>query len=566
VTDLEDSLRDYYATKADELSLPDRVFDSVAPSDDASVSYISIGPEPRRRTPMLLAAAASIVLIAGAGVLVSRGGSLGDSAVIRNASSVASPAVVLAADMPLLAPTWLPDGYELTGATDVSGDSLPRLTIYRDASLPLGSPSLMATLESEQPNDAGGTAITLQGRPARDLSANGLSTIYVTDPKGVGIRLSSRSLDIDAVRAAAETVASRTGNPSDGVEISDLPAGFTVVLDHIPSAVPTRNVNLEYGKPGHKDEGIVLSIGTETLQLDEFLAAFVGVKPEEAVVRGKTAYLVPRFVPSPGSLQLVWMESPGVGVAVLARGLDDATLKHVAEGLQPLSPALFQQMTSDHPGLTGFLSGPIVQPTPVATTVATPRSTTVVTTCEPQAVATTCNSTLWLGTNIGSCTVSDSSSGTDVTGTDCSKLTSPPLWATDIPAGFSLSKIDESVGNKGASHWHTMRYTSAGNDGLVATIDVVLASGTGGDNWAVTGPPDAAMVSMREVFLRGTRAAVAQDLGPTHTNPAITMSWRERPDLIVELHADSTSIEDLIRMAEGLGPTAPGAVASFSRG
>lgn len=45
MTHLEDSLRDYYATKADELSLPARVFDGDL-RDDESVSYISMGPEP----------------------------------------------------------------------------------------------------------------------------------------------------------------------------------------------------------------------------------------------------------------------------------------------------------------------------------------------------------------------------------------------------------------------------------------------------------------------------------------------------------------------------------------
>lgn len=43
MTHLEDSLRDYYTTKADQLVLADRVLDGDL-RDDASVSYISIGP------------------------------------------------------------------------------------------------------------------------------------------------------------------------------------------------------------------------------------------------------------------------------------------------------------------------------------------------------------------------------------------------------------------------------------------------------------------------------------------------------------------------------------------
>lgn len=86
VIHLEDSLRDYYATKADELSLPARVFDGDL-RDDESVSYISMGPEPRRRAPMLLAAAGSIALIAGAGIVVSRRNDTArNSAVVSNAT------------------------------------------------------------------------------------------------------------------------------------------------------------------------------------------------------------------------------------------------------------------------------------------------------------------------------------------------------------------------------------------------------------------------------------------------------------------------------------------------
>jgi hypothetical protein len=60
---------------------------------------------------------------------------------------------------------------------------------------------------------------------------------------------------------------------------------------------------------------------------------------------------------------------------------------------------------------------------------------------------------------------------------------------------------------------------------------------------------------MNEIFVRGARAMIAQDA--TRKNPATAMSWRERPDLIVQITADSTSIEDLTRMAESLVPGTP---------
>ncbi len=88
VTNVEDSLRDYYASTADGLVLPDRVLDSATASHDATVSYISKGPEPRRRAPMLLAAAASIALLAGAGVVVSRSSSARNPSIVSNLTTV----------------------------------------------------------------------------------------------------------------------------------------------------------------------------------------------------------------------------------------------------------------------------------------------------------------------------------------------------------------------------------------------------------------------------------------------------------------------------------------------
>jgi hypothetical protein len=540
VTHLEDSLREYYSTQADQLVLPDRVFDGASSFDDATVSYISMGPEPRRRTPMLLAAAASIALLAGAGVAVSRSGDTARGPlVIGNASTVKTTEVptVAAADMPLLAPAWLPDGYVLTGTSDsvsVGESFAQRLIIYRDASLPLGSPSLTAQIESEQPN-GGGTEIIVQGRPARDLSANGTSAIYLTDPKGVGIRLSSRLLSIEAVKAVAETVTLRTDKPSDGVDIAGLPAGFSIVLDQTASSVPTRTVNLEYGKPGNKDEGIVVAIGTEVIQLDEFIAAFAGLKPEETSVRGKTGYLFARVAPLPVSRQLVWMESPGVDVSVVARGHDDATLQRIAESLQPRSPAAFKQMAADHPEMQGFMAGPIDPAAPAVVTPAAP--TTTVT-----------------------CSISANASRTGVAETECSKLTTPPLWPTDLPAGFSLSKIDESVGNNGNSRWQVLQYTGTGLDGFVGDIRVVMESGASAESNASISLPDSdnsgsRTFSASDIFLRGTRAMVAQEL--TGKNPVIALSWRERPDLLASIEANSTSLEDLTRMAVGLSPITP---------
>jgi hypothetical protein len=145
VTQLEDFLREYYATKADSLVLPDRVLDGDLGD---SVSYISIGPEPRRRAPMLLAAAASIALIAGAGVLVTRNSPTRGPVVVGNATTT----IAATGDFPLLAATWLPEGYVLTGGSDGSDESFPgRTLIYRDYLQPPGSPTIFISVTAPQP-------------------------------------------------------------------------------------------------------------------------------------------------------------------------------------------------------------------------------------------------------------------------------------------------------------------------------------------------------------------------------------------------------------------------------
>ena len=90
MTNLEDELRAHYLGIADQLELPARSFESIEPSPYGDVSYISMGPEPRRRTPILLATAACIALLAGAATVVSQRSSnqtAGNGAIVASASA-----------------------------------------------------------------------------------------------------------------------------------------------------------------------------------------------------------------------------------------------------------------------------------------------------------------------------------------------------------------------------------------------------------------------------------------------------------------------------------------------
>jgi hypothetical protein len=566
VTNLEESLCDYYATKAGQLVLTDRVFD-IDMRDDATVSYISMGPEPRRRAPMLLAAAACIALLAGAGVVVSRNsGRTQDPAVISNATAATAASTVVAADqMPILAPTWLPDGYLLRSLGDGDGSSSqPHTIIFRDPTQPLGSPALIVNIDKGDPHVADGeAAITVQGQPATIQTSNGLTTIFMTDPKGLSIDVTGRSVGVDQLKAIAETITVTSADPSDGVDIGSLPPGFQVVLDQPASSRATRNANLEYGKPGSKTESLLIGISDEALPTDEMLAASM-MAPDEPDVRGHKAWDLSATM-KPGTSGITWTESPSLSIFLMSKGLDDTTVRRIAESLQPITPSEFAKMRVDHPAGSDVSAfggpTPLEDPNPAATTA--PAAGTVITTCEPQAV-TTCGPDPKTTTNSGACSLSDGLLGSGVPGTVCGKLTTPPLWATTIPDGFSLSKIEESIGNNGNSRWHVLHYTKVGTHGLIGEIKFSTESGPGLNNWAAEGPPGVDTIDMNEIFVRGARAMIAQDA--TRKNPATAMSWRERPDLIVQITADSTTIEDLTRMAESLVPGTPGMLSTMISG
>ena len=116
---------------------------------------------------MLLAAAASIALLVGAGVVVSRSSPSRGPRVVSSATTVASPA-----DFPLLAVIWLPDGYVLTGASDTGMSYPPRTLIFRDRSKPIGSQAILVEV-GPPPVGRLVSEITIQGRVAWDESTKG---------------------------------------------------------------------------------------------------------------------------------------------------------------------------------------------------------------------------------------------------------------------------------------------------------------------------------------------------------------------------------------------------------
>jgi hypothetical protein len=389
VTNLEESLCDYYATKADQLELPDRVFDTSI-EFDATVSYISMGPEPRRRAPMLLAAAASIALLAGAAVVVSRSGQTTSNPLAVDTATTATVVPTVSPDeIQILAPTWLPDGYVLKVAEDNGGSShRPRTIVYRNPSLPLGSPVLIVHISNFQPQNAG-TAITLQGRPALLNTSHDLTVISLTDPKGLEITVISRSIGIDELTAVAETITARTDNAADGFDISSLPVGFEVVLDQPALSHSYRHISLEYGKTGSKTESLLIGISNEPLPADEMLAASMAT-PDELGVRGHKAWDTSPTM-EPGTSGITWTESPSLGIFLKSKSIDAATVKRIAESLQPITPSEFAKMQADLPPQidSSAFGGPTApEGTSNQANGTAPANGTVVTTCESQAVAT----------------------------------------------------------------------------------------------------------------------------------------------------------------------------------
>jgi hypothetical protein len=513
VTNLEDSLREYYSAHADQLVLPDRVFDSVAASDDASVSYISMGPEPRRRTPILLAAAAAIALLAGAGV-VTRGSASRGPVVVSNATTIASPV-----DMPLFAATWLPDGYVLTGASDSSDNSYPAHTlVYRDRSQPLGSPAILISVDTPWP-DFPGSKITIQGRTASDVSTDKNAGIVMTDPLGVGITLSGHGIDMNQLRQVAETVKARSARPADGIEVDGLPQGFEKVGDYA-GTTNSRMVDLRYRGHGSSDEQISVEITNVDLAFAEILGALSDPAPTPVTVRGHNGFQI-RMTTPVKQTTIAWKETPQAVVAVFSPDMAPDVLIRVAEGLKTISPDELKQF--------------IGMPEPAGLPVDPNRE-------EPVSSA---SATF-------TCAEHDATAPQGQRMATCSDLYRAPLWPTWLPNGFALSQIERTAGAS-SDNWMLQYMTSVpGVDGvndILLTINAAPPNTLDGFRSLVTGPPLNARVLPTTV--RGHEAVIVSD--PTGQNHSVGIAWMETPSQLVELESSRVAIFELRQLAESLG-------------
>jgi hypothetical protein len=519
VTHLEDSLREYYSTQADQLVLPDRVFDGASSFDDATVSYISMGPEPRRRTPMLLAAAASIALLAGAGVLVTHRSPSRGPRVVNSATTVASPI-----DFTLLAATWLPDGYVLTGASDNSDNSFPAHTsIYRDRSQPLGSPAILVSVDTPQPAYPG-SEITIQGRAASDVSDDKNAGIVMTDPLGVGITLSGHGVDMNQLRQVAETVKARSSSPADGIDIGGLPPGFENVGDYV-GTTSSRMVDLRYSRPGSSEEQITVEVSNINLGFEEILGAMSDSAPTPVTVRGQSGFqlhITTLFKQS----TIAWQEGAQSVVAVLSPTVTSDVLLRVAEGLKSISPDELKQILSTTPDSGGLATGTNVNgyapSQPAAFTCANHDSTA------PQ----------------GQRTV------------PCTDRFRPPLWPTSLQGRFALSQI-ERADDPPLDRWMLQYVTSAsevdGVSDILLTIDAASPNRLSVFQSVATGPPMNAHVV--QTTIRGHDALIFSD--PTGKNRSVGIAWMETPSQFIELESSRVSVFELRQMAEHLSPISP---------
>jgi hypothetical protein len=512
VTNLEDSLRDYYTTKADELSLPARVFDSVAPSDDASVSYISMGPESRRRTPILLAAAASIALIAGAGVVVSRSSPSRGPRVVSSATTVASPA-----DFPLLAATWLPDGYVLTGASDTGMSYPPRTLIFRDRSQPLGSPAILVEVGPSETVRVG-SEITVQGRTAWDESDERNASVVMTDSLGPSIRMIGHGMDVNQLRDVAETVSARSADPADGVVIGRLPQGFEKVADYAGSTT-SRQFQLEYSRPGTADPIVRVGVTESTIATEEIIGVMGYADPTPVTVRGKTGFQIQMTTPLKQT-GIGWNETPGTNVGVYSTEVAPDVLLKIAEGLKSISPDELQQILSTTPEP----KGDVVDIDPAASPSAT-----------------------------FNCANSDSKAPQGQRPATCSELYRPPLWPSWLPNGFALSTI-ERTGDVPTDNW-MLQYTTSvpGIDGVNDILLTIEASSPNGlDRFRSSTTSQPLSFRFLPTTVRGHEAFIISD--PTGQNHTVGIAWMETPSQFVELESSRVSVNQLRQMAESFAP------------
>ena len=254
-------------------------------------------------------------------------------------------------EVPRLVPTYVPDGLELAGATEVSttGD-LPvySVWVYGDPDAPhdpFAARDLSVYVVSATGNPDGDSPLPSPGRVtladlgSAEESLDGRSPSVTLDlGNGQLATVASRTLSDEEVVAFANEL--RAGDPLT-VLPTDLPEGLALLAADEQVAVGIGPGPVGEGfAVGYESQDAEMSLTVTSSDVDPLIPRF-GFTGETAVteVDGTTAWTAS----DDGSATLVWVES-GATITVSGVGLSSDELVRVAESLEAVDDATWASM------------------------------------------------------------------------------------------------------------------------------------------------------------------------------------------------------------------------------
>ncbi|MCU1392645.1 MAG: hypothetical protein JWM34_1073 [Ilumatobacteraceae bacterium] len=348
--DLERELRAHFAHVAGQVPADTTTMDELRepPLADGSELTVSRSQDANEgaRPRFLVSAAASVLLLAGVvGVWL-----------VRPQSAQHTGAGVPAHNAFRPIPSTVPAGFKLSGVSDITYQVVPMsvATVYRDPSLPLGSPAVMV-LVSQDASLPDGTAVNIDGRQAVQSEQNGVEALSWKLGSGGTVQLTATGLTPTQVLDAARSL--RTSGEAV-TTIGHLPAKFVPVA-HVRASAPKEIAAVSYENGSGRSFGVVARM-SDAGDLETYAVATGGTFSPTSVA-GHGAYLV--VGPASNYRRLVW-EQEGSIVEVSGIGFSDAQIASLADrvrgseasewaGLLSASGQRAETVTSLVPGACG---------------------------------------------------------------------------------------------------------------------------------------------------------------------------------------------------------------------
>jgi hypothetical protein len=366
----EDELRQALAAEAETMKWSLSMHDVV--TAEVVHNVVSLDPTRRRRTPLMLSAAAVVGLIGGGSYLavnrsnnegrILAGGPKGKVAASNAANSsvgVAPIGPVSLAGMTLLLPKDLPAAYRLQGVSvEPVGSNTGSSTLIRRLILNSVSASDRITitavrLESNDSvvNTATDTEQTLKvhgvnaqlfnGGPVKDLS-------WIERGVQYDIAVPASLPDTDMMKLAESLVPADKGSVAFSVPT---PTGYAVAYDGDGNLQSPWSYNPQYARENldkPEDDYVAFDVQpSDGGPLDTLRLLGHGYGPSKTVKVGRTDGNLTTVDPSFGLTSLVWKSPGGLIISLNSRGLSEAEIVAFAESIATVDEATFRAAVGD---------------------------------------------------------------------------------------------------------------------------------------------------------------------------------------------------------------------------